>query len=999
MTQFLAEWALRSSILIVCGALLIRALRVKDPSLRLAAWTAILCGSLAIPALTAVLPKLPIAVMRVATVRVEAPVIVHDDTPPPVRPVPRPDAQPDRPHPSVSPGSGAVPATPNPNTQVDRPSPSVSPSSEAAPAAPNSNIPVERSSAGISKHFDWGIVAVMVYVVVAIVLLLRLGFGLAISLRLLRRSRVTGQATEGIQIRESDRVTAPVALGIVRPAIVLPGDWRQWDSAKMKAVLAHERSHIRRHDPAVQLLSAIHRILLWPTPLSWFLHRQIVRVAEEVCDDAAVAVTRDRTLYAEVLLDFMRRGVWRPSWQGVPISRYGLADMRIHRILDGTALSRGVTRWGLAAILALGLPLAYLAATAQPQSEPQKQLTPLQIAGKPTVPGALPPTPAPAGGQDRITAILIRGNIVVPTSTLLKSISLHSGDICDPARIERDVTALKNTGLLDGVGAQLYDAPAGTNAGKLLIFNVHEKPARIPDRIAGIIIRGNDRIPASTVRKSIAIHSGDIYDPAQIDRAVAALKNTGYDVRVETSDDPTGTKGGTMVIFYVREKNNAATEPQPAAVQPAENPSPAVAAGEIEKRVNLGNFHLGRGEFDDAIASYEEALRLDPSNFEIRQKLRGAIKACSKEEALLHEGLRCGAISPPLTPSPALDLETQKRITMGDFHRGRGEYDDAIAAYAEGLQLDPSNTQLRQKLDATILACKKEVAILNDGFKCREPQPPIGARQHAQTIEVLTAEQATLKIVTVPPGAEVLIDGKSYGPSPVRAYLAAGKHSYTLERPGMSPYNSTATLRSGGIITRTISFGATVTNPQPAGPAVDTREVQAKITMGDFHLMRGEYDDAIASYEAGLQLDPSNPILHQKLHSAIRACQKANSILNEGMDCAEPGPVVKLIPSGNFARWNAPLTKGQMVPDNSIEGGLKPVGSLTVPPSPNAPPQAFVVFMIDIDPNGNVTPGRKVSDDHDLAPQVMAAAKGWKFEPPTVNNEAVSTSIQVLVVF
>jgi hypothetical protein len=41
--QFLAEWALRSSILILSGALLLWALRVKDASIRLAAWTAMLC--------------------------------------------------------------------------------------------------------------------------------------------------------------------------------------------------------------------------------------------------------------------------------------------------------------------------------------------------------------------------------------------------------------------------------------------------------------------------------------------------------------------------------------------------------------------------------------------------------------------------------------------------------------------------------------------------------------------------------------------------------------------------------------------------------------------------------------------------------------------------------------------------------------------------------------------------------------------------------------------
>ena len=47
---------------------------------------------------------------------------------------------------------------------------------------------------------------------------------------------------------------------------------------------------------------------------------------------------------------------------GPLVARYGRAEKRIHRILDGTALSRGVSRRGLAAILASGLPLVYLVA-------------------------------------------------------------------------------------------------------------------------------------------------------------------------------------------------------------------------------------------------------------------------------------------------------------------------------------------------------------------------------------------------------------------------------------------------------------------------------------------------------------------------------------------------------------------------------------------------------------------------------------------------------------
>jgi hypothetical protein len=109
--------------------------------------------------------------------------------------------------------------------------------------------------------------------------------------------------------------------------------------------------------------------------------------------------------------------------------------------------------------------------------------------------------------------------------------------------------------------------------------------------------------------------------------------------------------------------------------------------------------------------------------------------------------------------------------------------------------------------------------------------------------------------------------------------------------------------------------------------------------------------------------------------------------------------VVTLIPSGDFQRWNGPVSRGQVIPDNSIEDGLKPIGSLTVPPVPDAPAKAVVIFIISIDPSGNVTPGRKTVDDYGLGPQVMAAAKGWKFNPPMVIGKPVATSIQVKVSF
>ena len=71
--------------------------------------------------------------------------------------------------------------------------------------------------------------------------------------------------------------------------------------------------------------------------------------------------------------------------------------------------------------------------------------------------------------------------------------------------------------------------------------------------IEDIIIRGNRRIPASTLRARIFSHKGDVYDENALERDFMALWNTGFldDVRLEVGDAPDGNK---IITFYVREK-------------------------------------------------------------------------------------------------------------------------------------------------------------------------------------------------------------------------------------------------------------------------------------------------------------------------------------------------------------------------------------------------------------------------------------------------------------
>jgi uncharacterized protein (TIGR03435 family) len=357
---FLGEWAVRSALLIFAGAAALWLLRVRNPSVRLMAWTAMLAGSLATPLLTMTLPGMQVAITR----------------------------------------STVQPPATAPSLSISQPQGEFGPAVEQSPSTTASLRP-----AGVGP-FDWIGVAAIVYLTIAGALLARLFIGLWMSFALLRRGRPTEIVADGIEVRESDAIASPVTMGIVRPAMLLPADWREWGPAKLAAVLAHERSHVRRHDPALQVVSAIHRSLLWGSPLSWFLHRSIVRTAEEISDDDAVAVTCDRASYAEILLEFIERAAGETNRVLVPMARYDRPGNRIRRILNSTSLIPvRITRWGVTAILAIGAPLTYLAAAVHPQSASQPVLVPRAVAAAPALPLPKPdPVVAAAAPEPQVQA-------------------------------------------------------------------------------------------------------------------------------------------------------------------------------------------------------------------------------------------------------------------------------------------------------------------------------------------------------------------------------------------------------------------------------------------------------------------------------------------------------------------------------------------------------------------------------------------------------------------
>ncbi|MEN0110854.1 MAG: M56 family metallopeptidase, partial [Planctomycetota bacterium] len=115
----------------------------------------------------------------------------------------------------------------------------------------------------------------------------------------------------------SDRLAAPVAIGLRRPAIVLPRPMADAEpDSHLRTLLAHELAHVRGGD--LWLLALLRGLmpLLWVNPLYWLLRRR-VRLDQEALADAAAADLSSREAYAEQLVDWARQlAGYRPPLAG-----------------------------------------------------------------------------------------------------------------------------------------------------------------------------------------------------------------------------------------------------------------------------------------------------------------------------------------------------------------------------------------------------------------------------------------------------------------------------------------------------------------------------------------------------------------------------------------------------------------------------------------------------------------------------------------------------------
>ena len=112
-----------------------------------------------------------------------------------------------------------------------------------------------------------------------------------------------------LQIRQSDRIQAPLTYGVFRPVILLPKtiDWT--DETGLKVILTHEMTHIRRFDTLTKLVLAASVCVHWFNPFVWVMYVLANRDIELSCDETVVRTFGEsmKSAYALTLIGWEER--------------------------------------------------------------------------------------------------------------------------------------------------------------------------------------------------------------------------------------------------------------------------------------------------------------------------------------------------------------------------------------------------------------------------------------------------------------------------------------------------------------------------------------------------------------------------------------------------------------------------------------------------------------------------------------------------------------------
>lgn len=159
----------------------------------------------------------------------------------------------------------------------------------------------------------------------------------------------------------SKGVQVPTALGLVKPAIVIPA-WalEELSTEELRQILLHEIAHLRRWDDWTNLAQQLVKAVFFFHPAVWWIESKAALEREIACDDAVLEATGSPRAYAECLAHLAERSFFQRSLAlaQAAIGKLRQTSSRVARILDGDRPKGNARAWRMAVSSVAGFAVA-----------------------------------------------------------------------------------------------------------------------------------------------------------------------------------------------------------------------------------------------------------------------------------------------------------------------------------------------------------------------------------------------------------------------------------------------------------------------------------------------------------------------------------------------------------------------------------------------------------------------------------------------------------------
>jgi beta-lactamase regulating signal transducer with metallopeptidase domain len=150
------------------------------------------------------------------------------------------------------------------------------------------------------------------------------------------RATLIGRRLRAVELRISDRVNAPCAIGFFQPAIVIPRWlWQKLTTEELKQIVLHETAHLVRRDDWTNLFQKLALAVFPLNPGLLWMERRLCFDREMACDDAVLSAAVPARTYAACLTGLAEKKLRRRTTSLAPGAWTRQSELvhRVHSIL------------------------------------------------------------------------------------------------------------------------------------------------------------------------------------------------------------------------------------------------------------------------------------------------------------------------------------------------------------------------------------------------------------------------------------------------------------------------------------------------------------------------------------------------------------------------------------------------------------------------------------------------------------------------------------------